>query len=102
MQSNHFQYQYSLTFIGSGTKIRKGSVSPFKSPRWTSWRELLRRSLGVDVAVAGPLEFRGNGAGSHQNQGALKSGGERIELVGGANAAYPSSRYQVAVRSSEA
>ena len=35
------------------------------------------------------LEFRGIGAGSHQNQGALTSGGERIELVGGANAAYP-------------
>jgi hypothetical protein len=35
------------------------------------------------------LEFRGIGAGSHQNLGALRSGGERIELVGGANAAYP-------------
>ena len=38
------------------------------------------------------LEFRGIGAGSHQNQGALTSGGERIELVGGAIAAYPSIR----------
>ena len=36
------------------------------------------------------LEFSGIGQGLHQNLGDLTSGGERIELVGGANAAYPS------------
>ena len=32
------------------------------------------------------LEFREIGAGSHQNQGALTSGGERFDLVGDATA----------------
>jgi hypothetical protein len=35
------------------------------------------------------LEFCGIDAGSHQNQRALTSGAERIELVGGADAASP-------------
>jgi hypothetical protein len=39
------------------------------------------------------LEFSGIGQGLHQNLGDLTSGGERIELVGGANAAYPSIGY---------